>query len=248
MTGMPIFEKGTVCSEELSSELAAQLLFMNVRWVKNLIPFTTLPLDDQLILLEGSWNELFVLGTAEFLLPLDLHSLAHTVLRSIPDEPAKKITILQEVEKFQEALTAFAELGPNSCEYAYLRAIVLFHVAHNNPNDEVVSIASSSSSASSSPISRDIKPLLNPIAIFNIQSQAQFALYQYLRENCLNEPSRFTKLLAALKGTKAISNTTIVELFFKRTVGDIPIERLICDMYKAESNGFSNFMNSCRNV
>jgi len=61
---------------ELVCEAAARLLFMSVKWVKNLPAFVVLPFDDQALLIEEAWTELFVLGAAQFQLPLDAEALA----------------------------------------------------------------------------------------------------------------------------------------------------------------------------
>ena len=63
------FTPETIC------ESAARLLFMNVRWAKSVPAFTALPGRDQIVLLEESWRELFVLGAAQFMLPIEAGTL-----------------------------------------------------------------------------------------------------------------------------------------------------------------------------
>ena len=55
----------TVC------EAAARILFMSVKWAKNVPAFISLPFRDQATLLEEGWRELFVLGAAQFQMPID---------------------------------------------------------------------------------------------------------------------------------------------------------------------------------
>ena len=62
-------------SPEALCEAAARLLFMNVRWMKSIPAFLSLPYQDQLILLEEGWRELFVLGACQFQMPLESASL-----------------------------------------------------------------------------------------------------------------------------------------------------------------------------
>jgi hypothetical protein len=57
---------------ETLCETAARLLFMNVKWAKSVPAFVSLPLRDQLMLLEESWRELFVLGASQFNLPWEM--------------------------------------------------------------------------------------------------------------------------------------------------------------------------------
>lgn len=52
-------------------EAAARLLFMSVKWAKNVPAFLSLPFRDQAMLLEEGWRELFVLGAAQFQMPID---------------------------------------------------------------------------------------------------------------------------------------------------------------------------------
>ena len=62
-------------------ETAARLLFMSVKWARNIPSFLQLPFRDQAILLEESWSELFILSAAQWSLPVDLGTyrlLTHT--------------------------------------------------------------------------------------------------------------------------------------------------------------------------
>ena len=56
---------------EAVCEAAARILFMSVKWVKNVPAFLSLPFRDQVTLLEEAWRELFVLGAAQFQMPID---------------------------------------------------------------------------------------------------------------------------------------------------------------------------------
>lgn len=56
---------------EAICEAAARLLFMSVKWTKTVPAFVALPFRDQVLLLEESWRELFVLGAAQFQIPLE---------------------------------------------------------------------------------------------------------------------------------------------------------------------------------
>lgn len=102
---------------EAMCEAAARLLFMNVKWAKNVPAFASLSLSDRILLLEESWRDLFIIGSAQFLYPLDLKILLNS----------KKLKIdPKEIEDFQTALAEFIKNRPDSNEYACLRAIVLF--------------------------------------------------------------------------------------------------------------------------
>lgn len=107
----------TPSDPEAMCESAARLLFMNVKWAKNVPAFTSLSLSDRLILLEESWIDLFIIGSAQFLYPLDLKVLFDA---TNPRIDAKDLEVLER------ALAEFSKVRPDINEYACLRAIVLF--------------------------------------------------------------------------------------------------------------------------
>lgn len=210
---MPMVSTESIC------ESAARLLFMNVKWAKNVPAFTNLPISDQLLLLEQTWRELFVLGAAQFLAPVDLTALVHSS-GALARHPDRAIGFLHEVRLFQETLTKFSQIRVDAHEYACMRAIVLFKTVFDTP-----------SSSGESP--KVEKTLSEPSLVRNLQEQTQLTLNKYIQTAQPGQPLRFGKLLMLLPSLKAVSNTTIEELFFRRTIGNIPIERIICDMYKA---------------
>ena len=119
---------------------------MNVNFLKNLTPFTQLPLADQLLLFEESWREFFIMGIAEHLLPINFTQLlfAYEFLNSTCqyEQSKSKIsmeTMIREIEAFQEVLNKFIQMRVDSNEYVYLRAIILyktdFESNNNNNND-----------------------------------------------------------------------------------------------------------------
>ena len=67
-----------------------------------------------------------------------------------------------------------------------------------------------------------------------LQDQAQVLLGEYTRQQHSRQPTRFGKLLLILPALRVISGATLAMLFFKETVGNIPVERLICDIYQTE--------------
>jgi nuclear receptor subfamily 2 group E member 1 len=133
-------------------ESAAQLLFMNVNFLKNLTPFTQLPLADQLLLFEESWREFFIMGIAEHLLPVNFTQLlfAYELVNSTTHDGSKsKVsteTMIREIEAFQDILNKFIQMRVDSNEYVYLRAIVLYKselngrniINNNNNNNNIV--------------------------------------------------------------------------------------------------------------
>lgn len=58
-------------SQEMVFESAAKLLFLAVRWTKSIPSFNQLNANDQNLLLEESWAELFVIMSAQYGLPIE---------------------------------------------------------------------------------------------------------------------------------------------------------------------------------
>ncbi len=70
--------------------------------------------------------------------------------------------------------------------------------------------------------------------ILLLQEQTQLNLSKYILNAYPNQPYRYVKLvqlLATLNST--VSSKTIENIFFKKTIGNISIERVIIDMYKS---------------
>ncbi len=109
---------------------------MNVRWAKSVPSFTALPGRDQVILLEESWRELFVLGAAQFMLPIEAGTLMSAL--GISSSPfhglggisavstERQLGLLSEIKTFQETVAKFKQMNVDATEYACLRAVILF--------------------------------------------------------------------------------------------------------------------------
>lgn len=67
-----------------------------------------------------------------------------------------------------------------------------------------------------------------------LQDQAQCILSDHVRLRYPRQPTRFGRLLLLLPSLRAIRSTTIEMLFFKETIGNVPISRLLGDMYMME--------------
>jgi len=78
------------------------------------------------------------------------------------------------------------------------------------------------------------RTLLDVQAIATVQDSAQLTLSRYVESTYPSQPFRFGKLLLMLPSMRAISSTAVEDLFFRSTIGNIAIERLIADMYKSK--------------
>ncbi|GFN89884.1 nuclear receptor subfamily 2 group e member 1 [Plakobranchus ocellatus] len=200
---------------EAICEAAARLLFMSVKWTKTVPAFSALAFRDQVLLLEESWRELFVLGAAQFQLPVEAGPLlAAAGITSEASTADKVVGMMGEIRALQETIAKFKALQVDPTEYICLKGIVLFKTVF--PNNQA-----------------ELKTLREFHTVATLQDQAQLTLNQYIRTAYPTQPFRFGKLLLLLPSLRVVSGATIEELFFRKTIGNIPIERLLVDMFKS---------------
>ncbi|XP_032227969.1 nuclear receptor subfamily 2 group E member 1 [Nematostella vectensis] len=189
-------------------ESAVQLLYMSVTWARNIPTFLDLPFRDQAILLEEGWSELFVLSSAQFSLPLDMGPLLSAAGLQVDKAPTDRIVAgMADIRLLQNIVTRFKRLQIDSTEYACLKAIVLFKP--------------------------DLRGLRAPQLVERLQDQAQSMLGEYCRSQYPDQQVRFGKLLLMLPSLKTVSPKMIEDLFFRGTLDNVPIERMLCDMFKS---------------
>ncbi|KAJ8939171.1 hypothetical protein NQ314_011224 [Rhamnusium bicolor] len=208
-------------SPAIICEAAARLLFMNIQWAKNLPPFTMLQLSDQLLMLEERWRELFVLGAAQFLPLTEMSSLVDAC--GILARDTNHTVFLQNVREFQEVLANIRHFQLDQHEFACLRAIVLFNTTFEKFG------------SSTSPPQTETNNLSDPAEIASVQDDTHLTLNRYINIAYPTQPLRFGKVLLLLPSLRRVSSDTIEELFFRKTIGNIPIVRIICDVYIAQS-------------
>ncbi|KAL5010457.1 hypothetical protein ScPMuIL_012762 [Solemya velum] len=199
---------------EAICEAAARLLFMSVKWIKNVPAFVRLPLRDQLLLLEESWRELFVLGAAQFQLSLEVGPLLAAAGINAEQSHENVVNVLTEMRLLQEIIEKFKTLQVDATEFAYLKGIVIFKTGFGQSSGES-------------------KTLRDFHTVASLQDQAQVTLSKYIQTAYITQPFRFGKLLLLLPSLKAISGSTVEDVFFRKTIGNIPIERLLVDMFKS---------------
>ncbi|XP_048185386.1 photoreceptor-specific nuclear receptor [Perognathus longimembris pacificus] len=188
-------------------EASARLLFMAVKWAKSLPVFSHLPFRDQVILLEEAWSELFLLGAIQWSLPLD-----SCPLLAPPDAPGAggsqgRLALAgAEMRFLQETIARFRALAVDPTEFACMKALVLFK-----------------------PETRGLK---DPEHVEALQDQSQAMLSQHSKACHPSQPVRFGKLLLLLPSLRFITAERIELLFFRKTIGNTPMEKLLCDMFK----------------
>ena len=66
----------------------------------------------------------------------------------------------------------------------------------------------------------------------NLQDQAQVMLGQHIRNQQLQRPARFGRLLLILPLLRQVPAQRLEQLYFRHTIGSTPMEKVLCDMYK----------------
>ncbi|XP_045110652.1 protein dissatisfaction-like [Portunus trituberculatus] len=199
-------------SWDIFQETTARLLFMMVRWIRSLAPFQTLSRTDQCVLVEESWKELFLVHLAQWYLPLDLSGLLQSPAAHSRLGNDERTAL--EVATIQDVLRRFRHLSPDNTECGCLKAVVLFKP--------------------------DASSLVDVHPVEMLQDQAQCILSDYIRSRHPRQPTRFGRLLLLLPGLKTVRASTVEGLFFKDTVGDTPIHKLVLDMYTMDTSGKSD--------
>ncbi|KAG0717704.1 Photoreceptor-specific nuclear receptor [Chionoecetes opilio] len=186
-------------------ENAAKLLFLGVKWARSIPSFMQLPFRDQAILLEESWSELFVVAAAQWSLPLDQGGL----VREADPGGQHEAGLARTVEGMREVITRLHALRVDHTEYACLKALILFRP--------------------------EARGLRDGYGVEVLQDQTQLMLHEYMASKVCGAGGRVRagKLLLLLPALGHISATAVQDIFFKRTVGTTPIERVLCDMFKA---------------
>ncbi|XP_053678457.1 protein tailless [Anopheles nili] len=216
-------------------ESAAQLLFMNVNFLKSLTPFTQLPMADQLVLFEESWREFFILAVAQYLAPINFSQLllAYEYLNNNRGEGGQVSEfLLKEVEIFQEILAQLAALRVDANEYVYLRAIALYK-SEFDAETSISSVSSDGSDVTTSGSSAASAKSIGEIATVRaLEEGAREALASYINTCRPGPTNRYRSLLQLLPVLRNVSSYTIEELFFRRNIGPAPLLKLLLDFYR----------------
>ncbi|XP_074662793.1 nuclear receptor subfamily 2 group E member 1-like [Tubulanus polymorphus] len=202
------FQVPTIARESLQ-EVTARMLFAIIGWIKHVPSFKTLPSRDQIILLEESWRDLFILSLAQWRVPLEVQSIldcANVSREHIGSE--KMATFLSDIRYIKDVVSRLLQFNVDITEYACLKAIIIFRP--------------------------ETFGLRDPSSVETLQDQSQVILGDYIRRVYPHQATRFGKLLLILPCLRGISCNAIERLFFKETIGEIPIDRLICDIYQSD--------------
>ncbi|XP_077295799.1 photoreceptor-specific nuclear hormone receptor 51 isoform X2 [Arctopsyche grandis] len=202
--------QGSNLAQEAAHETSARLLFMAVKWAKNLPSFASLAFRDQVILLEEAWAELFLLNAIQWCMPLEaggapLFSCGQDGNQSGTGQTGQP-SHSRDLRILQDTLARYKAVLVDPAEFACMKAIVLFR--------------------------SETRGLKEPLQIEHLQDQAQVMLLQHARALAPGRPARFGRLLLLLPLLRTVPAVRLERLFFSRTIGATPMEKVLCDMYK----------------
>ena len=78
----------------------------------------------------------------------------------------------------------------------------------------------------------ETRGLKNTRQIEDLQDQAQVMLGQHTRSQQHPNPARFGRLLLLLPLLRNVPASRVELIYFHRTIGNTPMEKVLCDMYK----------------
>nr|XP_046915500.1 nuclear hormone receptor FTZ-F1 beta-like [Dermatophagoides farinae]XP_046915501.1 nuclear hormone receptor FTZ-F1 beta-like [Dermatophagoides farinae] len=195
-------------------EISAGLLFTGVKWIKNLPSFASLGFRDQIVLLEESWTEIFLLNAIQWSLPLDKCSIFSS--QNIPNGN----DYVPEIRVLNDMFQRFRIMAITPTEFACLKALALFKPEARGLKD-VTKIEQMQDQLQSMLLQQMMKN----------QNQDTSTTTTTTSTNTTN-PIRFGKLLLLLLSLKIIPTEKIASIYFKKAIGNTTIEKLLCEMFK----------------
>ncbi len=131
-----------------------------------------------------------------------------------------------------EIMSRFRQLSPDGTECGCLKAIVLF-----KPGEILKSFLSGWNHKKKDNITyTETAGLTDFHPVEMLQDQAQCILGDYVRNRHPRQPTRFGRLLLAIPLLRMIRPATVENFFFRDTVGDASVIRLLHDMYFATAS------------
>ncbi|XP_031573544.1 nuclear receptor subfamily 2 group C member 1-like [Actinia tenebrosa] len=194
-------------------EFATRLLFQSVDWARSISAFRSLEKSDQVVLLQRSWSEIFLLGVAQCiacfpfspLLAFAAQSLKQKEEHQKPRVFSSNHSPFSNFEKLiivKDFVFSFDKLELNGMEYAYIKAIVLFN---SDPQATVT----------------DLK------LIDSIQEKTHCSFKAYIEREYPEQPGRFAKVLLRLPAIRSIEQSLVEELFFSQLIGNVKISDIM---------------------
>lgn len=185
-------------------------LFQLVEWAKHIPHFTSLPLEDQVVLLRAGWNELLIAAFSHRSIEVKDGIVLATGL-TVHGDSARQAGVGSIFERvLTELVSKMREIKMDKTELGCLRSIILF-----NP---------------------EVRALKSRQEVELLREKVYAALEEYTRAVKPDEPGRFAKLLLRLPSLRSISLKCLEHLFFFRLPGDVPIDNFLIEMLETSSD------------
>lgn len=209
---------------ESTCETAAQLLLMNIRWVKNQCLVHQLCMADQLTLLEDSWCDLFIIGSAQHFIQFNFNPFlcVYDLMDNYRDDHEKTALIINELNVFQSLLFKMAQMRIDEKEYECMRSIVLYKSSKEMLPD---------SSMCDSPSSSVDKNLQDQTKIYKLKEDALKSLANHVTLTKSSQNLRYENLIVIMEQLKDMTGFLFEELFFRKAIGHLTMAQLMLRIY-----------------
>jgi len=175
-----------------------------VEWAKRIPHFTELPMEEQVLLLRGGWNELMIAGFSHRSVGIQNGiRLASGVIVTRENAHASGVGAIFD-RVLVELVSKMTEMEMDKTELGCLRAIVLF-----NP---------------------DVKGLKEVAKVEQLRERVYSSLEEYTRVTHENETGRFAKLLLRLPALRSIGLRCLEHLFFFKIIGENNVDTHLFDL------------------
>ncbi|XP_041746789.1 nuclear receptor subfamily 2 group C member 1-A-like isoform X6 [Coregonus clupeaformis] len=206
-------------------ESASRLLFLSMHWARSIPAFQALGgLDNDINLMKACWNELFALGLAQCSNVMNVATILAAIINhlqtSLHEGTGEKLSpervklVMEHIWRMQEFCNSMVKLSPDTYEYAYLKAIVLFSPDHPGID--------------------------NTLQIERFQEKAYMELQDYVTRTYPEDSYRLSKLLLRLPALRLMNAAVTEELFFAGLIGNVQIDSIIPYILKMESTDYNS--------
>lgn len=203
-------------------ESASRLLFLSMHWARSIPAFQALSgQENDINLMKACWNELFALGLAQCSNVMNVGTILSAIINHLQTSlqedklsPDRVKVVMEHIWRMQEFCNSMSKLTPDSYEYAYLKAIVLFSPDHPGIDN------------------------ISQIQFF--QELAYTELQDYVTRTYPEDCYRLSKLLLRLPALRLISASVTEELFFAGLIGNVQIDSIIPYILKMESTDYNS--------
>lgn len=173
--------------------ISLRTLYEVITWARNVPTFTSLPFNDQTLLLEQSWADMFLLSLARWNVPVEIDILIELGSKKNGGYMEVNEDVISDLLRLKGIVQKFNVMRLDSTEYSCVKAIILFKP--------------------------DIRGIDACNHIANLQDQAQVMLQDYTRSR--GPRTRFGRILLKIPLLAEVSPSLVEMSFFKGKLEDL---------------------------